>query len=597
MAALVVTALGCGGGGGQAVLRQLGDSCPVGSSPGTVQYRTTWGTGTPSQASQVLQILDIDGNVVFTFAINRQGLGVSTLTIGSVTPGVYEFKATLYSQANAQGVEMGSTSQVVDLCGKTVNVRTTAALPAVKLKVSPGVLDITEQQSKRFIATAQSATGESVFLPDGSITWSVLGGIGTVDQDGFFTATTAGDGSVRASVASPSLTAAAVVHVADFNIVQGKWTVLVFMNAANDLYWASDLNVNQMEQVAGNSDVRFVIQWKQSRDLFSGSSFDGVRRVLVTPDNTPTVVSEVVQSNLVDGLGNPLDMGDPDVLLDFIDWAKTFYPADRYVLVIWNHGNGWRRGPFDDRGRAFSYDDQTGSSIQVWEADQALGSHTFDILAWDASLMQMLEVAYEVRDHADYVVGSEESPPAEGYPYHLVFAEFRDNPDDTTANLSKAFVDGMLAHPPYVTRKITQSSIASSQLPALKDAVSALGSALTTAYNADPTGMAPRIQNVRSTTQSYSPTTQRFYRDLVDVCLKLEAEPGMPGSVVSAAAAVRAQVLLTVIWEGHNSNSPGSNGVSIDFSPASVFGASASDYFQMKFAQDSLWDEWLSVAP
>jgi hypothetical protein len=89
----------------------------------------------------------------------------------------------------------------------------------------------------------------------------------------------------------------------------------------------------------------------------------------------------------------------------------------------------------------------------------------------------------------------------------------------------------------------------------------------------------------------------RVYRDLVDVCLKLEAEPGMPVAVVNAAAAVRAQVLLTIVWEGHNANSPGSRGVSIDFSPASTFGSTAADYLQMKFAIDSLWDEWLSVAP
>jgi hypothetical protein len=548
-------------------------------------------------ASQVLQILDVDGNVVFTFAINRNGIEVSTLTIGSVTPGVYEFRATLYSQADAQGVVMGVSSQVVDLCGKTVNVRTTNALPPDRIKLSPSVTDITEQQSKRFIATVLAATGESVFVQDGALTWSVLGGIGTVDQTGFFTATTAGDGSVRASLSSPSLSAAAVVHVQDFNIVQGKWTVLVYLNAANDLFAESDLNVNQMEQVAGNPDVRFVLQWKQSRDAFPSSSFDGVRRVLVKPDNTPTVVSEVVQSNLVDGMGNALDMGDPQTLLDFLDWAKTYYPADRYVLVIWNHGNGWRRGPEEDRGRAFSYDDQYGTSIQIWEADDALGSHVFDILAWDASLMQMLEVAYEVRDHALYVVGSEESPPAEGYPYHLVFDDFRDNPDAATASLTQAFVDGMLSHPPYVTRKITQSSIDASQLVALRTAVSALGTALTTEYNADPTGMAPRVQNVRATTQAYSQSSQRYYRDLVDLCLKLEAEPGMPSSVVNAAAAVRAQVAIAVIFEGHNGNSPGSNGVSIDFSPASVFGASAADYLQMKFAQDSTWDEWLSVAP
>ena len=127
----------------------------------------------------MVQILDVDGNVVFTFAINRQGDDTSTLNIGNVSPGVYEFRATLYSLENAGGVVMGVTSQVVDLCGKSVNVRTTRQFPPTKIKMSPQVMDITEQQSKRFIATAIAANGDSVFVAEDAFTWSVLGGIGS----------------------------------------------------------------------------------------------------------------------------------------------------------------------------------------------------------------------------------------------------------------------------------------------------------------------------------------------------------------------------------------------------------------------------------
>jgi hypothetical protein len=250
-------------------------------------------------------------------------------------------------------------------------------------------------------------------------------------------------------------------------------------------------------------------------------------------------------------------------------------------------------------GRAFSFDDQTGNAIEVYDADIALAGHTFDIIAWDASLMQMLEVAYELRDYTDFVVGSEESPPAEGYPYHLVFDNFRDNPDLPTGDLTEAFVDGMLSFPPYASRKITQSSIDTTKLNDLRAAVSTLGVALRTEYLADPPGMTPRIQNVRDplVTQSYSPNPSRHYKDLVHLCLNLEAEPGMPVSIINAAAATRAQVALAVLWEGHNGNSPNSNGVAIDFSPASSFGGTSAKYFPLQFALDSLWDEWLSDAP
>src|SRR5690606_28366009 len=119
---------------------------------------------------------------------------------------------------------------------------------------------------------------------------------------------------------------------------------------------------------------------------------------------------ELVQNNLQDENGNALDMGNPDTLGDFIKWAKQNYPADRYCLILWNHGNGWKRSAQDEYPtRAFSYDDQYGTSIKTWQTDQMMGGETVDILAWDASLMQMVEVAYEARSHADYIVGSEES--------------------------------------------------------------------------------------------------------------------------------------------------------------------------------------------
>lgn len=593
---LALLLAGCGGGGskGSAQTRELGESCPIGSSAGSVNYFTTWGSGTPMSASQVIRILDVDGNAVRTNAINRNGATTSSLAITAITAGVYEVKVSLFSLADAQGILMGETSQVIDLCGKTVNVRTTASVPPASLKVSPAATELKENQSKKFVATAKAGNGDAVFLAAGAIDWTVLGGIGTVGADGVFSATTSGVGGVRAEIASPSLVAASSVTVNEFIVTQSTWTILVYINAANDLYWASDLNVNQMEEVADNPEVRFVLQWKQSREFFSASSFDGVRRVLVKPDTSSTVVSEVVQSNLVDGFGEPLDMGLAQTMLDFINWGKTNFPADHYALVIWNHGNGWSRAPLkDELTRAFSYDDQTGSSIQIWEMDDALGTNTFDIIAWDASLMQMIEVAYEAGPYADFVIGSEESPPAEGYPYDLVFAPFRDNPNDSVANLTFGFVEGMLSNPPYANRKITQSVLNTTQLPALITSLSNLAQELTNNVGT----IATQVQNARTLSQSYSQTSTRYFRDIVDLCLKLEAQAGMPASVVSAAADVRTRVAAALVWEGHNAQSPNSHGLSIDFSPASVFGPSQTDYAQMQFAIDSVWDAWLAIAP
>jgi len=587
---------GCGGGGGgdtSAGGRNLGDVCPPATGSGSLIYRTVWGNA-DANASQVIQFLDANGSITRTEALNRNGQTESQLAAGSVTAGVYEVRARLYPQPNAAGGAIAETSRVVDLCGQTGSVVTSVSTAPVSLAPQPTSLTINTGNRKRLVTTVLDAAGRSRFHEIGGITYSVTGVAATVTVQGVVEGVSQGTATVTATWAAGSLSAAVPVTVNQTVIKRSKWTVLVFMNAANDLFQASDLNMNQMESVATNENVRFVVQWKQSQANFGGSSFDGVRRYLVKHDTTGNIASELVQGNLVDGVGNPLDMGDPQVLLDFIEWGKINYPADRYCLIIWNHGNGWKRGVGDEMPtRGFSYDDQSGNSINTWEIDQALGGESFDILAWDASLMQMIEVAYEARNHATYVVGSEESPPADGYPYDAVFAPWFANPDAPTPDLSKTFVDAMINHAPYATRKVTQSVVESSRLAALAAAVDTLALELI----ANRPAMVPIWPTIRNQAQPYSDTVTRTYRDLIHVCQLLNANAATPASVKTAAQNVIAQAQAAIVDEAHNANSANSNGVSIDLSSASLFSSLGSDYRRLKFAADTNWDEWLAQAP
>jgi hypothetical protein len=206
--------------------------------------------------------------------------------------------------------------------------------------------------------------------------------------------------------------------------------------------------------------------------------------------------------------------------------------------------------------------------------------------------MQMMEVAYEIKDNADFIIGSEESPPAEGLPYDLVFAPFRDTPNSTPKNLSKSFVDGMLAVPAYNTKKITQSVLDTSKLPALATAISTLGTELMNNVGS----LTAAIQTARVNSQAYSPSSNRVYRDLKDICLRIEAGT-TNSSVLSATAGVKAAIADAVVWEGHNANSINSAGISIDFSSGSTFASASSDYALMKFAIATQWNEYLAIAP
>ncbi|MBC8065167.1 MAG: Ig-like domain-containing protein, partial [Chlorobia bacterium] len=500
---------GCGGGGGG------------GSSQVTLTAIADWTNfGQPiSGSSMQWSLYSLDEALVRSIAINRDLPGEQSAPMANLPKGAYHLKVELFSQTNLGGSIVGVLDEQIQLNGNSIYRAVIGTDPA-SVKVTPPSATFKAGQGKQFYAACYNAAQKPTFAVPDSFSWQTFGSVATVNETGFVQGTSAGNGTVVATDSGSSLQGGATITVQNTNVTTSKWTVLIFLNAANDLNEFGDLNFDQMEEVAGNPQVRFVVQWKQFQSSLSPNpSFVGTRRYLAKLDTANGINSELIQN-----MGTNVDMGRKETLLDFINWGKTFYPAQRYCLVIWNHGNGWRRGPDSNRPtRGVSYDDQTGSSIETWELAQALGSNNIDIIAWDASLMQMAEVAHEIQDQAELIVGSEESPPGAGYPYDLVFAPFRDNPDATTLTLAKSFVDNTLIGYQGTGEFITQSVIDPTQLANLATKVSALAQELIN--NQASPGFAAMIQQVRNEAARYprkflptNPGDFRKYRDLWDVC-------------------------------------------------------------------------------
>lgn len=592
VAALSVLLLaGCGGGGG-------GGGSHRGS--GKITYQTVW-TGTqggPQGVSERVSVYTTSGQLVTSQILNKGAATTDGAEFDNLDPGAYQVVAELNSATNFTGTTTGSTSTILQVGSGTTTFTTKVGDLPTSLNVTPESASLSVNQTQQFAATAFNASNQAVFLAPGNFTWNVNGGVATVSSTGVVTATNVGQGSVVVMHTVSGLTDAAALTVTAFNTQHSKWTVLVYLNAANDLNEFGDLNFNQIERVAGNADVRFVVQWKQALipNVSDSPSFIGTRRYLAKKDSTDQIKSELVQD-----MGGTVDMGDWHTLRDFITWGQTFFPADRYVLVVWNHGNGWHRRlsqPAPTRG--VSYDDDTGNWIDTWELGLAMGSRHVDIFAWDASLMQMIEVNEELEGSADLIVGSEESPPGAGYPYDKIFQTFVGNPDAPSLTLAKSFVTKTLEVPSYATEKITQSVLEAEKIPTLASALDQLAQALIQQKQADPAGFTEYIQAARNNARAYSQSTSRTYRDIVG--LTLELDKSVSGYVPSAAIkqanqAVRAAAAQTILFEGHNAQSPGSNGLSIDFSPAVRFANYGSDYANLTFAQTTHWDDWLAVAP
>lgn len=387
---------------------------------------------------------------------------------------------------------------------------------------------------------------------------------------------------------------------------QKKWTFLVFLNAANDLEEFSILNMNQMEKIGSNSDINIVVQMKRIGNRYDASNGDwsDTRRFYITKDtNAATINSLLLQQN------DAVDMGDKDTLKEFVQWGLANFPAQRYCLVMWNHGAGWRTAKSRRvAGRGVSYDDVTGSHINTIDLPDALamgGGRKWDLLAFDASLMQMAEVAYEVRDKARYIAGSEESPPGEGYPYDAFLARLAQNPDMDGRQLATHIVQDTLTY--YgVNSDITHSVLDASQIGGIATAVNTLGGALLDAKNQYGSGIA----SARDLAENYAYPQNRDLLDFTRLLVSVptgSTTPRVPDAGVQAAVnQVQAALNQALVINVNGTRHPNSNGLSIflptpsqyrfiDQEQADGFGQR---YTALAFARDAPnWQSFLVQGP
>jgi hypothetical protein len=342
-----------------------------------------------------------------------------------------------------------------------------------------------------------------------------------------------------------------------------KWTFLVFMNGANDLEEFGSLNINQMEQIGTNDDINLVVQFKRYANRFdtSNGNWGDTRRFFITKDANPNLVTSTLLSQREN-----VDMGRWETMQEFVQWGLNVFPAEQYCLVVWNHGAGWRSVNVNKaKTRGVSYDDVTGSHIDTIDIPRAIdmgGGRKWDVLAFDSSLMQMIEVAYEVREKARYITGSEESPPGEGYPYHRFLSRLAADPNKSARDFAIDIVQQTIEdYGP--NSNITHSVLDASKVADIVPAIDSLGSALLAVKGT----FRDEIVFARQNAENYDYPT---YRDILDF-VRLLTEP-LPGdtappvnnaAVLSAASLVRTRVQAAIIKNVNGSAHPRSNGLSI----------------------------------
>ncbi|MCK7472206.1 MAG: clostripain-related cysteine peptidase [Desulfomicrobium escambiense] len=129
--------------------------------------------------------------------------------------------------------------------------------------------------------------------------------------------------------------------------------------------------------------------------------------------------------------------GTAEALEDFVKWAHGKYGnLRRHLLILSGHGSGTTED--------FLMSDETSRDSltipelkKALEATKAILGKKIDVLGMDACYMSMGEVAYEIRESADILIGAEGLEPEFGWPYGRILARARAFLGDATRNPTK----------------------------------------------------------------------------------------------------------------------------------------------------------------
>ncbi|MCK5357210.1 MAG: hypothetical protein KAJ48_02345, partial [Elusimicrobiales bacterium] len=197
------------------------------------------------------------------------------------------------------------------------------------------------------------------------------------------------------------------------------WTIMIFINGKNDLTNFAAKDISEMEEVGSQKNFNIVVEigkieyydydydydyddscdlddpfapnehydfdspyygydapWESS-DVYNLDYFNknktntwtGMRRYYIEKDNdTANITSPLLQE---------LDthMGSWEHLADFGIWAKTNFPAEKYMLIVWSHGDGWKKPDLTvdlSFNKGISQDNTTGNEISPADLGKAL---------------------------------------------------------------------------------------------------------------------------------------------------------------------------------------------------------------------------------
>jgi len=379
--------------------------------------------------------------------------------------------------------------------------------------------------------------------------------------------------------------------------------LMVFIAGDNDLDTYGTADIAEMMAIQNTGDeLTILVQQDQSKVARDS----GTKRYVIRHGRKEKIVH----------LGET-NTGDANTLTAFLKWGMENFEAERNIAVLWNHGGGTRDELFpgyennatnatmrsvpnptlgnqssffpealrlkrvEELMQAFQvekgeptrsigkveaksilFDDDAKDFLDNLELKQVfvdLGKK-LDIVGFDACLMGMLEVAYQLREHAEVIVGSEELEPGKGWDYEAIVRFLVDNPNASNEEVSRAIVDAFITS--YASEENLKVTLSAIRTENLKNVACLMNSFAHEILRKEP--------NIRSTFLSIVDAAQTFdyanneqiYRDLKHFVLLTKAHYDADEEIVRVADKLL-EGLAKVVVENQSNNFENAHGLSV----------------------------------
>ncbi|MCX5785990.1 MAG: clostripain-related cysteine peptidase [Elusimicrobia bacterium] len=241
------------------------------------------------------------------------------------------------------------------------------------------------------------------------------------------------------------------------------WTVMFYSTTKDKLRYTLMWQLLEMKKTGSTDRVNVVVEASIPVKYADGSVSTSTFRMALGNAGNAAELDKLIENMFNESDGpinaailapfapdmvkteNNTDSGDWHRVADFTKWAKTNYPAKRYVFAIYGHGNGifdQKKGP--QKGTLIDTDTQNYVTLPELRLLMAETGRV-DAFVMTSCIMQMAEVAWQIKDYTDVVVGSSELMSAVGYDLKGMLDTLNAEPAITSERLGATLADGYIA--------------------------------------------------------------------------------------------------------------------------------------------------------